>query len=184
MTPEERERENAKGRKPIEEIKKTYANEYEVKPSGKWATGKPTSYHPDYCQKCVDWLSQGFTFQSFAAEVGTCVDTLYTWASEYREFAEAKKHGESCSLRWREKFLMGTAAGKLPGANMTGAIFMLKCHPSRAWREQIEVQNTHILETLSDDQLEREHKAIKAKVESIKLLKESDPGPDDTSKNG
>jgi hypothetical protein len=184
MTPEERERENAAKRKPIEEIKKTYANSYVEMPNNKWATGAPTKYHPDYCQKCVDWLSQGFTFQSFAAEVGTCVDTLYAWVQEHPEFSAAKKHGESCSLRWREKFLMGTASGKLQGANMTGAIFMLKCHPSRAWREQIEVQNTHILETLSDDQLEAQHKAIKAKVDAIKLLRESDTGLDDAPSDG
>jgi hypothetical protein len=183
MTPEERERENVDRRKPVEEIKQTYANEYKVKPNDKWATGAPTKYHPDFCQKCVDWLSQGFTFQSFAAEVGTCIDTLYAWAQQHSEFSAAKKHGEACSLRWREKFLIGSAAGKLPGSNMTGAIFMLKCHPSRSWRETTEVQQTHVMEMMTDDQLEREYKALKAKVEDIKQLRESDTGLDDTSKN-
>jgi len=53
--------------------------------------GRPTKYKPEYCDRLIEWMSKGMSFETFGHEVGVVKDTLYGWVREYPEFSDAKK---------------------------------------------------------------------------------------------
>lgn len=75
--------------------------------------GAPDRYREEYCEKLVQHMAEGGSFESFGAEVGVCRFTLYNWAERYPKFFDAKHLGESKALKFYED------AGK---AIMTGSL--------------------------------------------------------------
>lgn len=65
--------------------------------------GRPTDYDPSYCDMLIEHLKQGYSFESFAADVDVCKDTLYEWIKAHPEFSDAKKRGTAKSQKWWEK---------------------------------------------------------------------------------
>lgn len=65
--------------------------------------GQPTLYKPEYCQMLIEHMEQGYSFQSFAAIVDVCEDTLYDWCKKNPEFAEAHRRGSTKSRLFYEK---------------------------------------------------------------------------------
>lgn len=57
--------------------------------------GKPTKYRAKFCEALVDWMSQGYSFNSFAGSINVSEQVLYDWNKVHEEFAEAKKSGTS-----------------------------------------------------------------------------------------
>jgi hypothetical protein len=65
--------------------------------------GRPTKYRKTYCQELVTHMASGLSFESFAGAIGTCKQTLYSWANEFTEFMDAKKIGfEQNRLFWEK----------------------------------------------------------------------------------
>jgi hypothetical protein len=72
------------------------------------AVGRPTTYHPDYCEQLIDHQSNGLSFESFAGVVGTCKQTIYTWTEKHPEFLDARKRAaEKCRLWWEKQGIEG-----------------------------------------------------------------------------
>jgi len=93
--------------------------------------GRPTDYKPEYCQMVIDHMSQGFPFETFAAEIGTHRATLYNWREKYPEFFDASKKGQELCYKWfltvgRASMLGLESNGKKIHANPTFWIFMMK----------------------------------------------------------
>lgn len=75
--------------------------------------GRPSLYKPEYCQRLVDHMGQGNSFESFAAEVGVAFDTLYTWEEAHPEFSEAKNKGLALNLKFYENMAKIGMSGQL-----------------------------------------------------------------------
>ena len=88
--------------------------------------GRPTKYKPEYCQKLIDHMAEGYSFESFAATIDTHRDTLYAWEHKHSEFSDAKKSGQAKSLLWYEKIGNAATRGEVPNFNATAWVFSLK----------------------------------------------------------
>ena len=56
--------------------------------------GRPTKYKEEYCDMLVYHMAQGYSFDTFAAVVNVCRDTIYEWLRVHENFSYAKKVGE------------------------------------------------------------------------------------------
>ena len=65
--------------------------------------GRPTKYKEEYCQKLIDHMAEGYSFDSFAGIVDVNIDTLYEWAKVHADFSDAKSIGTAKSMAWWEK---------------------------------------------------------------------------------
>jgi hypothetical protein len=77
---------------------------------------RPSDYKPEYCDKLIQHMSTGHSFESFGAVVGCGRRTLFDWAEKHEEFKEAKKQAEEKAL----KFFEDRLAGKLAGVEVKG----------------------------------------------------------------
>lgn len=147
-------------------------------------TGRPTKYKAEYCQMLIDHMESGLSFESFAAEVDVCEDTIYTWAKEFPEFSEAKKKAFSKNRSFWEKLsvkyivnqsefhedkINKTKSSSSTSLNSSVFIFNMKNRFPKEWRDRQEVESntTHNVNvndlTAVVDVLEK-HKDLIAKV--------------------
>lgn len=82
-------------------------------PTKKPKTGRPSDYDPSYCEKLVEHMSTGLSFESFAGVINSCRATLYEWEKKHPAFSDAKKRGSDASLLYWEKLARNGAEGKL-----------------------------------------------------------------------
>lgn len=74
--------------------------------------GRPTTYKPEYCEALIKHMSQGLSFESFSATIGTHRGVLYQWEAVHSDFADAKQRGHDlCLIMWEKMGVVG-AAGK------------------------------------------------------------------------
>lgn len=86
---------------------------------------RPSKYKREYQEIMIEHLSKGFSFESYAAKINVCRDTLYEWVKVHPEFSDAKKRGEAKSLLfWEQKFIENIQFPKT--FNTTGWIFLMK----------------------------------------------------------
>jgi hypothetical protein len=64
--------------------------------------GQPTLYREEYCKMLIEHMSEGFSYETFAAKIGTCRDTLYEWEKVHPEFSDTKKKAKEISQYWWE----------------------------------------------------------------------------------
>lgn len=93
----------------------------EVKP-----LGRPSGYRSEYCEQLEKHMSFGFSFESFAGEVGVCFKTLYNWEKQHEDFLQAKKRGTAKSLKFWEHMGISGAGGMIDGFNVVSWIFNMK----------------------------------------------------------
>ena len=102
-------------------------------------TGQSISkYKPEYDQLLLDHLSEGYSFESFAAIAKVNRDTLYEWEKKHKSFAEAKQLGVAKSLLFWEKMGMAGMVGKIDKFNVTSWIFNMKNR--FGWRDRQEIK--------------------------------------------
>lgn len=103
--------------------------------------GRPTDYEPEHCQRLLDHMKNGMSFESFGGTINCARRTVYSWLEKYPEFLHAKEIGEQAILSLYEQILRNVAMGVVPTAgpgqivtrgNATAAIFMAKVHGRRA----------------------------------------------------
>lgn len=110
------------------------------KPTGKNKGGRPTNYRIEYCDKVIAHMSKGFSFESFAGEVGVCKDTLYEWVKNHKEFSDSKNIGFELNRRFWEKvgIDIATGTGVASNGNATAFIFNMKNRFKNEWRDKVE----------------------------------------------
>lgn len=70
-------------------------------------------------------MAKGFSFETFAATIDVCYDTLYEWEKVHPEFSESKKRGVMKSLLKFEA--LGIANLNRKDFNNTMWIYQMKC---------------------------------------------------------
>lgn len=122
--------------------------------------GRPTKYKPEYCQMLIDHMSQGLSFESFAADVDTWAGTLYRWEEAHPEFREAKRKGFEKCRKFYEKAGVAGFMGKIPGFNTAAWIFNMKNRFK--WHDRQELEVTASIETreLGPERLVEELKMV------------------------
>lgn len=109
------------------------------------SVGRPTLYKSEYCQQLIDHMSEGLSFESFAAVANCCIDTIYEWAKVYPEFSEAKKKGSAKSrLVWERMAIDGAwnSSGEGSHKNLNNAAWIFNMKNRFGWRDRIESEVT------------------------------------------
>lgn len=101
--------------------------------------GRPSKYDPAFCEMLLDHMWKGNSFQSFAAELGVSIDTIYEWAKVHTDFSESKKQGQGFEIAYWERILRGGAQGSLKDFSATATIFALKNKAPAFYRDKIHV---------------------------------------------
>jgi hypothetical protein len=107
--------------------------------------GRPTDYRPEYCELLINHLAEGLSFESFAAVVDTCKQTIYTWLEKFPEFSAARANGnEKSRLYWerlgRDHILNSSIVGVASKSlNATVWIFNMKNRFPDEWRDKKEI---------------------------------------------
>jgi len=100
------------------------------------SVGRPTLYEPEYCQQLIDYMATGMSFESFAATLGVCRETLYDWKKRHPEFLHAHKIGIDRNLQFWERLGTKMATGESKG-NTVAWIFNIKNR--HGWTDKNEV---------------------------------------------
>lgn len=88
--------------------------------------GRPPKYRAEYCDALVQHMTQGLSFESFAATIDVTRRILYAWAHKYPEFLPAKELGFEKGLLFWEKLGIAGAAGKVPHFNTGSYCFNMR----------------------------------------------------------
>lgn len=127
--------------------------------------GRPTKYRKEFCEKLIDHMAKGLSFETFGTEIGVCKFTIYEWAKEenkhkYPGFSNAKKIAQGeCEKYWET---MGNliARGDMKNGNSGVWIYNMKCRFPKVWRPKKEVEvsaryenDIKAIETMSTEQL-------------------------------
>lgn len=59
-------------------------------------------YDPNYCAMLIEHMSKGFSYESFAAKIGTYRQKLYEWERLFQEFSDTKKKAQELCQYWWE----------------------------------------------------------------------------------
>jgi len=65
--------------------------------------GRPTKYDEEYCEKLIEHMAEGYSFESFGGIIEVSEDTLYEWAKVHEKFSDSKKIGTQKSMIWWEQ---------------------------------------------------------------------------------
>lgn len=71
------------------------------KPAG-YVFGRPTKYHPDMCEKVIEWGRQGKSRTWIAGELGLDRRTLYRWEADHPDFCLALARAKVLEQQWWE----------------------------------------------------------------------------------
>lgn len=112
--------------------------------------GRPSKYKKEFCEKLIEHMKQGLSFESFASIAGCNRSIVHDWSDRHKEFKLAKEIGESHSRLFWEKVLIAGSLGKVKGYNATSVIFALKNKFPKEWRDRREIE----IESSSDNSLE------------------------------
>lgn len=128
--------------------------------------GRPTKYKPEFGERIIELMSQGYSLAAAAADLEVGRSTVYKWIDEHPDFAGLVEIAKVRRLQKLETDLLETKLGPV----VTSRIFALK-NASPDWREKSEVEHTGKLETetthkidtsgLSDAELEIFMRVIK-----------------------
>lgn len=72
------------------------------KPTAPKKTGRPSTYHPKFCNRVIELGSKGKSKTQIAAAIGVEGATLYRWANEHGQFRDALTRAKELELAWWE----------------------------------------------------------------------------------
>ena len=101
--------------------------------------GRPTKYKKAYCNKLVEHMKQGYSYETFGVTIGVSKQTVYDW-EKHEEFLDSKKRAfAECQLFWEKMGIHG-AAGRLKRFNSTAYIYNMKnrFRKSDTWKPVVE----------------------------------------------
>lgn len=102
--------------------------------------GRPSEYKEEYCERLIQFMAEGFSFEAFAGEIGCSKVTLYAWAEAYPEFLNAKDEGFQKSRLWWER--VGRQIAQKNKGNATAFIFNMKNRFKEDWRDRQEIEQS------------------------------------------
>lgn len=106
-----------------------------MKPNEAAPVGRPSKYDSIFCEMLIEHMSEGLSFESFAATIGTHRDTLYQWTKTHSDFSDAKKIAcEASCLFWEKMGIEGLYTSKETTFNTGVWIFNMKNR--HGWRDK------------------------------------------------
>ena len=110
--------------------------------------GRPTEYRPEFCEKLIEHFREGYSYESFGAEVGVSFQTVYAWEKKHKAFLEAKKKGRALQIKFWEKEGRKAMWG---GKAMNPAIFIFTMKNICKWSDSPAPEADHIDSISFDD---------------------------------
>jgi hypothetical protein len=107
------------------------------KPEG-YVFGRPTLYRPEYCQRAIDYMGQGYSVTALAGHLGMSKDAIYDWINHYPDFCHAVNMGRAARVAALEAKLLSTSHG----VGVTAAIFALKNADPDEWQDRYNTEST------------------------------------------
>jgi hypothetical protein len=98
-------------------------------------------------------MARGFSYETFAAEVGTHRVTMYDWEKRYPEWVEAKRTGYEKALAFWENLLVSKAFGQKKEADIAAIIFCLKTRFHKHYGEKQKIDHTSSDGTMSPTEI-------------------------------
>jgi hypothetical protein len=146
------------------------------KPEG-YVFGRPTLYRPEYCQRAIEFMGQGYSVTALAGHLGMSKDAIYDWINLYPDFRHAINMGRAARVAALETKLLATSQG----VGVTAAIFALKNADPDEWQDRYytETKVNVSIDQMSDADL----LAIIAKADTPALI-EAKPVEAATDANG
>ncbi len=98
--------------------------------------GQPTKYKRKYCKMLIEHMCKGYSFESFAADLDTCKQTLYTWLEVHPEFLDAKKLATAKSMKWWEGQGVKGLWTEEGGAKLNTGVYVFNMKNRFGWADQ------------------------------------------------
>jgi len=130
--------------------------------------GRPTKYNPDYCNLLIEHLTNGFSYQSFAAICAVDIDTLYQWEKDHPDFSEAKRRAMPYARLFWEKEGMKGMQGKTRAFNSTVWVFTMKNRFK--WHDNVVIESPPA-EKAKDSEIEK----LSRQLADLKAIAINDP---------
>lgn len=103
------------------------------KPTGA-KTGRPSKYHPSFCDRVLEFGREGKSVAYMAAKLGVARNTLeLNWPASHPEFAEALEQARLESQAWWEDF--GQTNMTVTGFSASAYIRSMAARFPNDWRE-------------------------------------------------
>jgi transposase-like protein len=102
--------------------------------------GRPSDYKPEFCEKLVEHMSKGYSFESFGAVIDCGKASLYKWRDEHQEFSDALDMGRSKHLFMMEQMGQGNMVEHYQGPKLNTALYKLFMANIHGWREKTDVE--------------------------------------------
>ena len=120
------------------------------KPEG-YVFGRPTLYRPEYCQRAIEFMGQGYSVTALAGHLGVTKNAVYEWMTAHRDFGDAINRGRAARVAALEAKLLTTSQG----VGVTAAIFALKNADPDEWQDRYhtETKVNVSIEHVSDAEL-------------------------------
>lgn len=104
----------------------------------KSASGRPSTYKPEFGNEMISLMAEGLSLTAAAAELGFHRDTIYEWAKVHPEFSDAVKLAKGKRILKLERDMLGAKDGPI----VTARIFALKNADPEEWREKVVNEHT------------------------------------------
>lgn len=110
--------------------------------------GSVALYKEEYDQLLIAHMSQGYSFESFGADVGCGRRTLFDWADRYPSFRDAQREGYERGKKLFEGLLIAKMRGidakgmDLKKSDTACLIFALKTRYRDTYSEKVEVAHS------------------------------------------
>lgn len=102
--------------------------------------GRPTKYRPEYCDAVIEYMRDGASLTSFAAQIGVARSSLNEWCEHHPDFSDAVKIGKAQCAAWWER--LGRAGAQGADVNPTLVIFGLKNMAENDWKDRKAIDHT------------------------------------------
>lgn len=118
--------------------------------------GRPNDYHPDYPKMLLDHMSQGYSFETFAAIIDVVPSTIYLWVEKYPEFSDAKRIGHiKAKLKWET--IGNNGIYNMEGISINPTVYRMNMINRFKWKDKAEDDKkiSLDLEKLTDEELNK-----------------------------
>lgn len=97
-----------------------------------------SKYKPEYCEKLIEHMESGYSYQSFAGVVRVNKDTLYEWEKTHPEFSEAKNIGVELGRIFWEKLgiehILSTSKPRLGSKSINATVWIFNMKNRFGWK--------------------------------------------------
>lgn len=102
--------------------------------------GRPTKYQSEYCEKLIDFMSQGYSYEAFAGKLRVAKSTLYEWEKNHSEFSNAKKIAFGVNRVFWERMGIDNLVNLSRGDSLNQTVWIFNMKNRFNWRDKVETE--------------------------------------------